>query len=89
MLTTILMRDLYDTGAMNTGDYANDSFIGRTPRPTDQKIKDRIGHSTDDGDSLALTFAMPVPVANKQHTTDFRQSATTDVRDARRGGWMY
>lgn len=42
LLTTILMRDLYDTGAMNTGDYANDSFIGRAPRPTDQKIKDRI-----------------------------------------------
>ena len=42
LLTTVLMRDLYDTGAMNTGDYANDSFIGRAPRPTPQKIKDRI-----------------------------------------------
>jgi len=42
LLTAILMRDLYDTGAMNTGDYANDSFIGHSPRPTDQKIKDRI-----------------------------------------------
>jgi tetratricopeptide (TPR) repeat protein len=42
LLTVVLMHDLYDTGAMNTGDYANDSFIGRTPRPTDQKIKDRI-----------------------------------------------
>ena len=42
MLTAILMRNLYDTGAMNTGDYANDSFIGRAPRPTDQKVKDRI-----------------------------------------------
>ena len=42
LLTTILMRDLYDTGAMNTGDYSNDSFIGRAPRPTDQKVKDRI-----------------------------------------------
>ena len=42
LLTVVLMRDLYDTGAMNTGDYANDSFIGRAPRPTDQKIKDRI-----------------------------------------------
>jgi len=42
LLTAVLMRDLYDTGAMNTGDYANDSFIGRTPRPTDQAIKDRI-----------------------------------------------
>jgi hypothetical protein len=42
LLTVVLMRDLYDTGAMNTGDYANDSFIGRAPRPTDPKIKDRI-----------------------------------------------
>ena len=42
LLTVILMHDLYDTGAMNTGDYANDSFIGRTPRPTDTKIKERI-----------------------------------------------
>ncbi len=42
LLTAVLMRDLYDTGAMNTGDYANDSFIGHSPRPTDQKIKDRI-----------------------------------------------
>jgi hypothetical protein len=42
LLTSILMHDLYDTGAMNTGDYANDSFIGRAPRPTDTKVKDRI-----------------------------------------------
>lgn len=42
LLTSVLMHDLYDTGAMNTGDYSNDSFIGHAPRPTDQKIKDRI-----------------------------------------------
>lgn len=42
LLTAILMQDLYDTGSMNTGDYTNDSFIGRTPRPTDPKIKVRI-----------------------------------------------
>jgi tetratricopeptide (TPR) repeat protein len=42
LLTVVLMHDLYDTGAMNTGDYSNDSFIGRTPRPTDPKIKERI-----------------------------------------------
>lgn len=42
LLTVILVHDLYDTGAMNTGDYANDSFIGRAPRPTDEKIKARI-----------------------------------------------
>jgi len=42
LLTAVLMHDLYDTGAMNTGDYANDSFIGRAPRPTDTKVKERI-----------------------------------------------
>ncbi len=42
LLTVVLMRDLYETGAMNTGDYANDSFIGHAPRPTAQRIKDRI-----------------------------------------------
>jgi hypothetical protein len=42
LLTVVLMHDLYDTGAMNTGDYANDSFIGRTPRPTAPKVKERI-----------------------------------------------
>src|SRR5579862_1118425 len=42
LLTSILMHDLYDTGAMNTGDYSNDSFIGRQPRPTPQAVKERI-----------------------------------------------
>jgi len=42
LLTVVLMHDLYETGSMNTGDYANDSFIGRAPRPTDPKIKQRI-----------------------------------------------
>jgi tetratricopeptide (TPR) repeat protein len=42
LLMAILMRDLYETGGMNTGDYSNDSFIGHAPRPTDQKVKDRI-----------------------------------------------
>ena len=42
LLTSVLIHNLYDTGAMNTGDYANDSFIGRTPRPTEPKVKERI-----------------------------------------------
>ena len=42
LLTVTLVHDLYVTGAMNTGDYSNDSFIGRAPRPTDEKIKARI-----------------------------------------------
>jgi tetratricopeptide (TPR) repeat protein len=42
LLTSVLMHDLYETGGMNTGDYTNDSFIGRAPRPTDPKVKERI-----------------------------------------------
>src|SRR5215469_76166 len=42
LLAVVLMHDLYETGSMNTGDYQNDSFIGRSPRPTDPKIKERI-----------------------------------------------
>ena len=38
LLTAVLMHDLYDTGSMNTGDYANDSFIGR---PRGRQIRDQ------------------------------------------------
>ena len=42
LLTVVLMRNLYETGGMNTGDYTNDSFIGHAPRPSDPKVKQRI-----------------------------------------------
>jgi tetratricopeptide (TPR) repeat protein len=38
----ILIRELYRMGAMNTGEYANDSFIGQPHRPADPKAKARI-----------------------------------------------
>src|SRR5438270_1209337 len=52
LLTAVLMHDLYETGAMNTGDYANDSFIGRTPRPTDSKVKEQIKGLVRRGEAL-------------------------------------
>jgi len=52
LLTVVLMRDLYETGSMNTGDYANDSFVGRAPRPTDPKIKERIKELARRAESL-------------------------------------
>lgn len=52
LLTTVLMHNLYDTGGMNTGDYTNDSFIGRAPRPTDPKIKERIKELVRRAESL-------------------------------------
>jgi tetratricopeptide (TPR) repeat protein len=42
LLTAIQLRELYRMGAMNTGEYANDSFIGQAHRPADPKIKERI-----------------------------------------------
>jgi hypothetical protein len=42
LLTSVLMHELYNTGAMNTGEYANDSFIGQTHRPADPKVKERV-----------------------------------------------
>jgi tetratricopeptide (TPR) repeat protein len=40
--TGVLMRELYRMGAMNTGEYANDSFVGQAHRPADPKMKERI-----------------------------------------------
>ncbi len=42
LLTSVILHELYNTGAMNTGEYANDSFIGQTHRPADPKVKERI-----------------------------------------------
>lgn len=42
LLTSVLLRELYETGAMNTGEYSNDSFIGQTHRTADPQAKERI-----------------------------------------------
>jgi tetratricopeptide (TPR) repeat protein len=42
LISAILIRELYRMGAMNTGEYANDSFIGEAHRPADPKVKQRI-----------------------------------------------
>jgi TolA-binding protein len=42
VLTAIQFRELYRMGAMNTGEYSNDSFIGQAHRPADAKIKEQI-----------------------------------------------
>jgi tetratricopeptide (TPR) repeat protein len=42
LLSVVLMRELYRMGAMNTGEYSNDSFIGQAHRTADPKVKDRI-----------------------------------------------
>ena len=42
LITSLLIHELYKMGAMNTGEYANDSFVGQAHRPPDPKVKERI-----------------------------------------------
>ena len=42
LLSAVLVRELYRMGAMNTGEYTNDSFIGQAHRPADPAQKERI-----------------------------------------------
>jgi tetratricopeptide (TPR) repeat protein len=52
LLTAILMREPYSMGAMNTGEYANDSFIGQAHRTADPRVKERIKQLVDRAESL-------------------------------------
>lgn len=42
LLTAVLFRELDRIGALNAGDYANDSFVSAPRRPADAKTKERI-----------------------------------------------
>jgi len=52
LLSTILMRELYRMGAMNSGEYANDSFIGEAHRSADPKVKQRIKQLVERAEGL-------------------------------------
>lgn len=52
MLSTILIRELYRMGAINTGEYSNDSFIGQAHRPADPKIKEQIKQLVERAEGL-------------------------------------
>jgi tetratricopeptide (TPR) repeat protein len=52
LLTTVLIHELYRMGAMNTGEYANDSFIGEAHRPAEPKVKERIKQLVERAQSL-------------------------------------
>ena len=52
LLSTTLIYELYKMGAMNTGEYANDTFIGQAHRTADPKMKDRIKQLVDHAESL-------------------------------------
>ena len=42
LLSAVLVRELYRVGAMTSGEYANDSFVGQAHRPADPAQKERI-----------------------------------------------
>jgi len=42
LLTAVLFRELYRMGVLNTGEYANDTFIRAAHRPADPKAKQQI-----------------------------------------------
>ncbi len=42
LLTSTLFRELYRMGVLNTGEYANNSFISAPHRPADPKVKEQI-----------------------------------------------
>jgi hypothetical protein len=52
LLTTVLMRELYRMGAMNSGEYANDSFIGDAHRTADPKVTERIKRLVERAEGL-------------------------------------
>jgi hypothetical protein len=52
LLSAVLLRELYHMGAMNSGEYANDSFIGQAHRPADPKVKEQIKQLVERAEGL-------------------------------------
>jgi len=52
LLSAILMRELDRMGAMNTGEYSNDSFIGQAHRSADPKVMEQIKHLVERAENL-------------------------------------
>ena len=55
LLSAILVRELYRMGAINTGEYTNDSFIGNAHRPADPAQKERIKQLVHQAEKLEDT----------------------------------
>jgi tetratricopeptide (TPR) repeat protein len=52
LLSAVQVRELYRMGAMNTGEYSNDSFIGQAHRPADPARKERIKQLVEQAERL-------------------------------------
>ena len=52
LLTAVMFRELYRMGALNTGDYANDSFIVTPHHPADANAKEQIKQLVDRAEKI-------------------------------------
>jgi tetratricopeptide (TPR) repeat protein len=52
LLVAVLFQELYRMGAMDTSEYANDSFIGKPHRPADENVKKRIKELVERAEQL-------------------------------------
>ena len=52
LLSATLIRELYLIGAINTGEYSNDSFIGNAHRPADPAQKEHIKQLVEQAEKL-------------------------------------
>jgi tetratricopeptide (TPR) repeat protein len=52
LLTAVLFQELYRMGALNSGEYANDSFVATAHRPADPKVQARIKALVEQARSL-------------------------------------
>jgi tetratricopeptide (TPR) repeat protein len=52
LLTAVLFQELYRMGALNSGEYANDSFVATAHRPADPKVQARIKELVEQARSL-------------------------------------
>ncbi|MGO9404417.1 MAG: hypothetical protein ACLPVW_13215 [Terriglobales bacterium] len=52
LISAIQMRELYRMGAMNSGEYSNDNFIGQAHRPADPAQKERIKQLVQQAEKL-------------------------------------
>jgi len=52
LLSVVLLRELYRMGAMNSGEYSNDSFIGQAHRQANPQVKERIKQLVDRAQGL-------------------------------------
>jgi tetratricopeptide (TPR) repeat protein len=55
LLSAIQVRELYRMGAMNSGEYSNDNFIGQAHRPADPAQKERIKQLVQQAQKLENT----------------------------------